>query len=514
MIYEEEEYECINYMQNSIYFDKWKTMREIYKGKLDQGAVKSEIKYTTHNYTTHCVNIYKVLSEVVVDFSKTPSQRTIFLLNIAVLLHDIIMADDTAKRETHSKDGRTYILAQINSHISNTINSILDSSEAKIIADAIYGHGNITLNDDKINTLEELQVQAQKRPTSDNKLACQIAAALRLADELDTTSKRINRPLEDYHFDDKDENDVISKLHHKKLELIESVFINPLKNDQIMIGINEFYFETNPFKDDDGELLIEVKEKITKELESIHEHITSKINNCFYHSFHSVDVETNNTDLKLYLKDPKKKNKNVLISDNEISNYLENYIKKKKLLRTGNYKINSKICTHEWIDIAELLEDEEVIKRIVSKFYEKSKEIIEEKGTENVIIIGAGLEGLKIGTLLAYGLGCLYTYYIPGYMEKSQHDISIDCKNKSIIIVTDAIVTGETIDDIITGCSIEPNNVKKILSIFGREISKSRKKWKYEKISAYLNASFQLDVISQDDCQIRQAYGKCVCIDI
>jgi orotate phosphoribosyltransferase len=515
MNFEEEEYKCIKFLENSMYIEKWKTLRGIYRKKLDQGPVSSEIKFTTHNYSTHCVNIYKIISEVIVDFSKIESQRTIFLLDVAVLLHDIIMADDTNKRETHSKDGKAYILEQVNSHTNNSINNILDNSEAKIVADAILGHGNITLKDDqKINTLEELHKQCIKRPTDDNKLACQIAAALRLADELDTTTSRIVRPLEDYHFDDKNKNDILSKKHHKKLELIESIFINPSKNDQLLIGTNDFYFEKNDFKDDDGELLLEVKDKITKELESINDYITSKLDYCFYRSFHSVDIDTNNTELMLYLKDPKKKSKKVLISDQEISKYLEDYIKSKKLLRTGNYKINSKVCTHEWIDIVELLENEDVVKRIVSKFFEISKEIIEQYGTERVIIIGAGLEGLKIGALLAYSLGCLYTYYIPGYMEKSQHDISIECKNKKIVIVTDAIATGETTEDIISECKIEQKNIIKILSVFGREVNKNRETWKYEEITVYLNTSFRLDIISQEDCQIKQTYGKCVCIDI
>lgn len=192
---------------------------------------------------------------------------------------------------------------------------------------------------------------------------------------------------------------------------------------------------------------------------------------------------------------------------------MESEIKKKKLLRTGNYKINSKICTHEWIDISELLDDESVMKKIVSKFYEESKEVIDKYGKENVIIVAAGTEGLKIGTLLAYGLGCLFTYYIPEYMEKSQQDISIECENKQIIIVTDAIATGDTVDEIISNCKIKDSMIKKILSIFGREI-KGNASWKYEKIAVYLNTSFQLDVIKQEECQIKQAYGKCICIDM
>lgn len=514
MNFEEDEYECIKYLGDSVYIENWKTLRGIFKGRLDQGPANSKIKYTTHDYSTHCNNIYKIISETVVDFSKKPSQKTIFLLDVAVLLHDIVMADNTEQRETHAKDGQTFVLDAIYSHNRNEINSILKPNDAKIIAAAICGHGNIRNNDGvKVNTLEELYKKYDHTKTDDDKLACQIGAALRLADELDATVNRIDRPQSEYHFDEKLEGDIESKKHHMKLELVDKIYINPRRNDQLMILTNDYYFEKNGFTDECGELIIEVRDKITKELDCINEHITHKLDVCFYRIFHSVDVESFHSDMQIYLNNPKKKNKKVLISAKEISSYLEEEIRKKKLLRTGNYKINSKICTHEWIDIAELLDDESVMKRIVSKFFELSKDVVDEYGKENVIIVAAGTEGLKIGTLLAYGLGCLYTYYIPEYMEKSQQDISIECKNKQIIVVTDAIATGETVDEIINKCNISVSNIAKILSIFGREI-KDNEKWKNETKAVYLNTSFLLDVIVQEECQIKQAYGKCICIDM
>lgn len=514
MTYEEDEYDCIKYLENSIYIENLNTLRGIFRKRLDQGAASSEIKFTTHDYSTHCKNIYKIISETVVDFSKNPSKKTIFLLDVAVLLHDIVMADNTELRETHAKDGQMFVLDAIYSNDRNEINSVLDASSAKIIASAIYGHGNIKNNDGvKVNTLEELYKKYEHTKTDDDKLACQIGAALRLADELDATVDRINRPQNEYHFNEDLEKDRLSKSHHMKLVLVDKIYKDPEKNDQLKIATNDYYFEKNGFNDDLGEMILEVKNKISKELECINNYISHKIDGCFYRIFHSVEIETYNSDMQIYLEHPKKKNKKVLISDQEISVYLEEEIRKKKLLRTGNYKINSKICTHEWIDIAELLDDEAVMKKIVSKFFELSKNVVSQYGKENVIIVAAGTEGLKIGTLLAYALGCLYTYYIPEYMEKSEQDISIECENKHIIIVTDAIATGDTVDEIINKCKIQVSMIKNILSIFGREI-KDNESWKYEKVAVYLNTSFQLDVIKQEECQIKQAYGKCICTDM
>ncbi|BCK01322.1 HD domain-containing protein [Anaerocolumna chitinilytica] len=308
MTYEEDEYDCIKYLENSIYIENFNTLRGIFRKRLDQGAASSEIKFTTHDYSTHCKNIYKIISETVVDFSKKPSKKTIFLLDVAVLLHDIVMADNTELRETHAKDGQMFVLDAIYSNDRNEINSVLDASSAKIIASAIYGHGNIKNNVGvKVNTLEELYKKYEHTKTDDDKLACQIGAALRLADELDSTVDRINRPQNEYHFNENLEKDRLSKSHHMKLVLVDKIYKDPEKNDQLKIATNDYYFEKNGFNDDLGEMILEVKNKIIKELECINSYISHKIDGCFYRIFHSVEIETYNSDMQIYLDHPKKK---------------------------------------------------------------------------------------------------------------------------------------------------------------------------------------------------------------
>lgn len=286
----------IKCMNVNNYYERWKAIKEIYKPFLDGGATGSRIKYTTHNYSTHCVNIYNAINNIIIfRDGRNLSPTEAFILNVSVILHDIIMSFDIEKRSSHARDAYDYILKNINSLKENIINTLLTQDEARYVAYTILGHSDVN----GIDTLKFLTDIYEKYSFKNIKFPY-LAAILRLGDELDCSRSRLNRPIGTIGFNDSND-DRISRLHYRKLELIEMVGIKEKPTNILYLYVEDSCLSSNILED--AELLFHVRNKILSEINSIKKNVYSM----FYQEkspmkmFDDVKIVTNNSELKSIL---------------------------------------------------------------------------------------------------------------------------------------------------------------------------------------------------------------------
>lgn len=266
----EDDYYFIKKMKGTgDYGSRWEAIRAIYGPKLDMGTSSSEIKYTAHDYSHHCVNIYTGIENLVVKrHSNELTPTELFILNVAVILHDYIMSTDTSRRNTHSEDGANYIMEKINSETGTELNQLLSNEEARMISYVVYGHGDIKSKDgSEINTLKEVTELYLNEYYRYPIKVPYLAAILRLADEFDCTVKRLTRPIQEIAFTDS-KKDIESAKHYRKLQLIERIGIKVRPNNVLYLYCNDVVLDELRYEEDVQNVL-EVREKIIKELNNV-----------------------------------------------------------------------------------------------------------------------------------------------------------------------------------------------------------------------------------------------------
>lgn len=272
-MYIEDNYYIIQKMKSiTKYNEVWEAIRTIYRGKLDSGAVSSKIKYTSHDYSHHCVNIYSNIENIVLKRScneLTPTE--LFLLNVAVIMHDYVMSVDTERRLTHARDAAEYIMKSINNIKGTELNHLLTNEEAQLISYIILGHSDIKENDTEINTLKYVEeIYLEKYYASPIKIPY-LAAILRLADEFDCTANRLIGPLEEVGLTNSKE-DVNSKKHYRKLQLVERIGIRQYPSNVLYIYCNDFVLDEKTYNED-AQNLLEVREKLLKEISNVKQNV-------------------------------------------------------------------------------------------------------------------------------------------------------------------------------------------------------------------------------------------------
>ncbi len=299
----EEETRCIKALQsknNDEYFRKWMAIREVYRPILDEGAYRSDVNYNTHNYSTHCVNIYRNIDKLI-DWSSDnkPTVKEFFYLDVAVILHDLCMAIMPKERLRHSKEAYEIILEKINSPDRNEINGLLIPSEAECIAQIILGHSDVKVEGKSGDTIKYLIDIYRNYDESEYEMnrVCHLAVILRLADELDVTYDRINRKLTEMNFDIEDENDRESMRHYRKLQLVKKIRQDKSENNRLLLVINdkEFGIESG----DDEDLIAEVKNKIESELQNtkrVYAAFAQRL--CPYKKFDTVYIKSDDNPTK------------------------------------------------------------------------------------------------------------------------------------------------------------------------------------------------------------------------
>lgn len=170
-----------------------------YGEDLNKNIVIDGSIYTLHDFDCHCTNIYKIVSQVLLDTRRTYTQglttKEIYILDLAVLFHDISMSRDILTvRGNHSKKSADYVQTLYDDKESYFYKECnLTNNEIKALKHIIMAHSDV--KDENI----PLENRGLKDPKLTNSIPARsgfirgklLAGILRLADELDVTSERL-----------------------------------------------------------------------------------------------------------------------------------------------------------------------------------------------------------------------------------------------------------------------------------------------------------------------------------
>lgn len=181
------------------YQESFYKLVDSYGIELNSRIVLEESVYTPHDFDCHCTDIYKVISEVLLDskraYSGGLSDKELYILDLAVLFHDISMSRDVlAERKSHSKMSAEYVQNLYNNKESLLYKeSQLNTNEIKALKAIIMAHSDV--KDGSV----DLEIRGLKDPNLTDNMPARsgvirgklLAGILRLADELDITSERL-----------------------------------------------------------------------------------------------------------------------------------------------------------------------------------------------------------------------------------------------------------------------------------------------------------------------------------
>ena len=109
--------ECIKKLKDQ-YKNAFFKIVEYYAPKLPEKLVKEGSAYTLHDFNHHCIDIYQIISDVILYpnmayTSEGLTDKELYILNLAVLFHDFGMdAYLNCGRKDHSRTSAEYIQEQ------------------------------------------------------------------------------------------------------------------------------------------------------------------------------------------------------------------------------------------------------------------------------------------------------------------------------------------------------------------------------------------------------------------
>lgn len=523
------------------YRERFDLIKGIYKSQIDTDVVASDAQYTPHDYERHCNNIFLILSTVVLDdstYGKGENQlntEELFILCVAVLLHDLHMVISPDERDDHGERAYNYVIENVFRYKNSALSHLLSDGEAKFIAETIYGHSDIKDGKKIIkSTIDELGTKKTQVGNMAKQINTQrLAALLRIADELDINSERVRgknlfrKRLE--------EN---SEKHWRKCDL----FTYPQKNKDdrsiIHLMVSDLKIEMEDNFENDITSILEVRKKIFNELDELNNKVFDKVglDGWYYkkvelfsestrikeallkkeqNPFFNEDVAIGNIiESKLVDEEILKKNEPSLKNplDKKLSEKLKKKIIEDKLLLSGHFYLGENKFARDWIDTERLFnhKNKNLIEDVVLCFNKKVKMDFE---NEDVCFLGEGFIGTMVASDLAILNNSSFSYLISKKNDGhyTEHEKKIfDLKGKKVILVIDSLVTGATIENLLNVLEnkwqIGKESILAIFSIFYRKpyICKSKvdttiSKDIYEKLYI-LNADFHIEICGKDTC--------------
>ena len=544
---------CIIHMGTE-YIERFEKIVDAYADKLSDRVILNNKAMTLHDFNHHCFNIYSIISNVIFDKELVYldnygiSPRNLYILNLAVLFHDIGMFNVLgATRGTHSKDSGEYIKKENeNSKSAFKKWSDLTNNEVKALRAIVVAHSDIK---DKFGNVEQLGLQIKElRPYRGRIEEIEtkfLAGILRLADELDISSDRLgNAEIEVEIEEGKKEieklkkgeltDDLRDKLHEwegyvdslkywKRLHYIAGV----QKGEDpktIEIIIDDDYIEhcldIGMTEKSIAREIAEIYQKVDKELGNINLNAFTTEKNRKIVALEKIVLVSENDKIKAAIENCLNMKKlqvddNVEKSTGEksdvkeiycpklISETLNNEISKevnaRGLLCFGHYLLNKEYCARDWINIKEIIETKVIINRIIEEMvvhFNSSK-------YDDYVFVGIDYMGGLIASRIAFALQKPLTYIISGQYENdnANQDIQINIKEfEKVILITDVIVTYQTIKNVIDKYSLE-NRVLAIYTLFYRPCDFDEiVLGEYVPMTYSVNNTFKIELFQKNKC--------------
>lgn len=498
----EDDFDCIQRMDGTgDYLSRWKSIRQIWAPRLDKGPVSQKEDFTPHNYSNHCVGIYKIMSEILIPksaYGNELKQESLFVLNVAVLLHDIMMTFKPSARFQHSKEAKEFIEQHFLVEDFN-----ITPQEMESIALVILGHSDIKDETTKttIETIDILPKEADFFTGLQGKINVRLLAALlRLSDELDIHTGRIHG-----YNSSRREIKESSRPHWRRCEILSYPQKNPDNVTAIQLVPFESQINAEGNIDNDVSELIEVRNKISKELVQLNDKVFNKgyLSGWNYREIQikatgelleaikridakalnpfSAEVETPVKEEPAIFGDSQtdasKENFEVInggwrtkIEEKEVEDQITSWVLQKELLRSGHFKVGNEFRVRDWIDTQGLLDDGKCLDYITDIF---ARKIIELRRKQ--FIVGIDHYGLLIASVLGLKTNSPFSYVISERLSASHIDKEKEIivpPGHDIVIVTDAIITFNTVltarKYLIDNYSISDENITGIYSVFQR----------------------------------------------
>lgn len=180
-------------------------------------------------------------------------------------------------------------------------------------------------------------------------------------------------------------------------------------------------------------------------------------------------------------------------------------VNNRSLIKIGHFLLTKEYCARDWIDTLEVVETKVILNKIVNAIVKH----INNSGYDDYIIAGVDLVGTLLASRIAFTLQAPLTYIVP---EKEKNvnahqeiDLEIE-KDKKVILITDAIVTFNTVKSAIEKNKLE-NSVICIYTMFYRE-SDYQGCAEYVDKTFSINNAFRIELFRKEKC----TYNKTKCI--
>lgn len=267
--------------------------------------------YTAHNFDNHCMGIYKIISDVLLDSKQAYNstvkftEKELFLLDLAVLFHDYSMSVSlTVERKNHSAQSAQYVQKLYDNQSSlffkeaNLIQNEIKALKAIIKAHSDVKDGTVLKEEQGIRNPQLKDNMPARTGIIRAKL---LAGILRMADELDITSDRLGntnieeelKKVEKEYSElqlrrniseepeivkkvEKYQNYIESLKHWENLHLFSQVY-RKAQDDKIYLEVDSEYLhnllDSGEANGDLARRIVEVYNKVKKEWAEIREYV-------------------------------------------------------------------------------------------------------------------------------------------------------------------------------------------------------------------------------------------------
>lgn len=536
------------------YLRLWEKICEQYADALNRGSVRKVVGFTLHDFDNHCSNIYKILNSMLEKELKEKHlcNEELFVLNIAVLMHDYSMTSENFDRDKHSKESADLLKKMYSDSLWREVHFKLRD----VIPFIIEAHSDIKTEESPVRTMENPKLTDNMKGEFARIRGKYLAACLRLADELDMTRERLGKYSEQLpNLDETDKEQKESLRHWKRLKYIKDV---DFSGAIIQITIDDDYI---------GKLEALQKKEALDEIRKVRNHAQETLQYLNDIEFNTSGVGTRYTDItweesRVYsveelenlvvsekidinnsgeeteikrknqktetskkdrvINDAKEHNQkepinekcytwgNVPVISLELEKKITKYIIDNSLIYSGHYRMNRNYCGKDWIDVRMLLQNRTLSRSIADAISENIKKSCDKKNRNHTIIVGVGMNGNIIAARLGYRLHLPFTYVLAGVCGSlPERKVELE-EYSNIIIVTGVISTYESINHIIMENAIQ-DRIEVIYTVLFRKIHGSfteKYEWLRKKVKA-INTIFNASIIQKRDCMLEKN-GKCI----
>ena len=486
-------------------------LAETYGERLNAPISVGGSLFTLHDFNHHCYNLYRIISTFLCDLSidqgggNRLSEHELFLLDLSILFHDIGMStlvNLKIDRNSHSRDSAEWVQKEWDKHSDCLYEEgqkiSLSANDIRAVSEIIRAHSDIKGPDAPQKNGIYAVTLLEEMPSSRQMVRAKfLAGILRMADELDITSDRIGDCRLADQLDPDDPDNKASMEHWESLNCFSHICHNKVYPTRLSLVLDDQAISRRIDSGDEAAVLAmiwRVEKKINREFSEIRQEIFQKtagsreiIRIDSIEIASSVDAVIKyiekkesglperelvipSTDGSILLKgsfgeETANKKQSSLSEEGsdkqigsrpqvlslEVQKLLDSFIVDQKLIESGHFLMNERYCARDWVNTLSVLEDQNLSERCIQIIAQHIRQT-QTQTLKNTVILGLDLNGTLLGARIAAILRYPFAFLIP-FRKVSMAgtpDKTIDIsKFDRAIFVTDAVVTGATLNELI-----------------------------------------------------------------